>query len=142
MSKTENQTMYSKNNKMVDFLRREQNLWFWSIILLLVLFAVKAPFSGSVIEFKALRVFFGGILTLVLPGYSFVRILYTEKQIDPPERYALSLGLSLAITPIIGFLLNFTPWGIQFNTLVLCLSFFIVVSATIGLYREYVIDET
>src|SRR5699024_12451412 len=33
--------------------------------------------------------------------------------IDGIERVALSFGLSIAITPLIGLLLNFTPFGIR-----------------------------
>src|SRR5206468_7053238 len=35
--------------------------------------------------------------------------------IDWIERIALSTGLSIAIVPLLGLLLNFTPWGIRFT---------------------------
>jgi len=36
---------------------------------------------------------------------------HTVEGIDGIERVALSFGLSIAIVPLIGLVLNFTPWG-------------------------------
>jgi uncharacterized membrane protein len=51
---------------------------------------------------------------LFFPGYVFITALFPEKkELDNLERLALSLGLSIAIVPLIGLLLNYTPWGIR-----------------------------
>jgi len=36
---------------------------------------------------------------------------HSREGIDGIERVALSFGLSIAIVPLIGLVLNFTPWG-------------------------------
>lgn len=44
--------------------------------------------------------------------------------IDGIERTALSFGLSIAVVPLIGLLLNFTPWGIRLAPIVLSITVF------------------
>lgn len=48
--------------------------------------------------------------------------------IDGIERVALSFGLSIAVTPLIGLILNFTPWGIRLVPILLGIS-----AVTLGL---------
>ncbi|UIO99741.1 DUF1616 domain-containing protein [Halobaculum sp. CBA1158] len=42
----------------------------------------------------------------------------TREGIDGIERVALSFGLSIAVVPLIGLVLNFTPWGIRLAPIV------------------------
>lgn len=48
--------------------------------------------------------------------------------IDPVERVALSFGLSVAIVPLVGLVLNFTPWGIRLGPILVGVS-----AVTLGL---------
>ena len=90
-----------------------------------------------------------------LPGYTLMKLLflvkpiqsasastkeYTEQtfaNIDALERFALSIGLSMALTSIIGLMLNYTPWGIGLATISLSLLSLTMVLATLALIREY-----
>jgi uncharacterized membrane protein len=47
-------------------------------------------------------------------------------EIDWIERVALSFGLSIAVVPLLGLLLNFTPWGIRLQPIVVTLLLFTV----------------
>lgn len=61
-----------------------------------------------------LRVVLGLPFVLFLPGYTLIAALYPRRDdLDGVERVALSLGLSLAVVPLIGLVLNYTPWGIR-----------------------------
>lgn len=60
----------------------------------------------------------------------------TEKYLDTIERVALSLGMSIALVPIIGLLLNYTPWGIRLTPIVLSLLALTIVFATAAIIRE------
>ncbi len=54
------------------------------------------------------------LLVLLIPGYVLVAALFPDNQeIDWIERIALSFGLSIAVVPLLGLLLNFTPFGIR-----------------------------
>ena len=47
---------------------------------------------------------------LFFPGYTLIAALFPAKgRLDGIERVALSFGLSLAVVPLIGLALNFTP---------------------------------
>jgi uncharacterized membrane protein len=56
---------------------------------------------------------------------------------DSIERLALSVGLSLALVPIVGLVLNYTPWGIRLAPIILSLLVLTVAFAASALVREY-----
>lgn len=62
----------------------------------------------------------GRILTLplvfVLPGYALTSALFPGQALEFPKRLVFSLGLSLALVVLGGFLLNLTPTGLQAST--------------------------
>ena len=69
-----------------------------------------------------LRVLFGIPLVLFIPGYSLIAALFpAAKDLDGIERVALSFGLSIAVVPLMGLALNYTPWGIRLDPVVTCL---------------------
>jgi uncharacterized membrane protein len=59
----------------------------------------------------------------------------TDRGIDTLERIVLSFGLSIALVPIIGLLLNYTPWGIRLEPILLSMLIFIVSIGLYGIYR-------
>ncbi len=62
---------------------------------------------------------------LFLPGYLLIYVLFPKKgDLGGIERALLSFGLSLIFTPIIGLLLNYTPFGISLIYMHLVLSIF------------------
>src|SRR5438445_1235429 len=71
-------------------------------------------------------------LVLFVPGYVLVAALFPgsltpeKTEIDWIERIALSFGLSIAVVPFLGLLLNFTPWGIRFAPIVITIALFTI----------------
>ncbi len=62
---------------------------------------------------------------LFIPGYCVIAALFPKDgDIDLIERFVLSFGASLAIVPLIGLGLNFTPWGIRLEPLVTAITLF------------------
>jgi uncharacterized membrane protein len=79
----------------------------------------------------------GLVFVLFLPGYAATAALFPENdQIDGIERVALSFGLSIAIVPLIGLGLNFTPWGIRLDPIMASVSAFIIGASLVGWYRR------
>src|SRR3972149_42796 len=65
---------------------------------------------------KPARIILGLPFVLFFPGYALMAALFPRKDdIDPIERVALSLGLSIAVVPLIGLALNYSPWGIRLD---------------------------
>ncbi len=83
------------------------------------------------------RQILGLVFILFLPGYAATAALFPENdQIDTIERVALSFGLSIAIVPLIGLGLNFTPWGIRLDPILAAVSAFIIGASLVAWYRR------
>ena len=109
-----------------------------------------------VVNESAVRVLLGLVFVLFLPGYSFVAALFPEAG-DPPkpdgegidegrgidwvERLALGFGMSVALVPLIGLALSFTPWGLGFAPIVLSLSGFTVICVGVAAARRRTLSE-
>jgi uncharacterized membrane protein len=74
---------------------------------------------------------------LIIPGYCLIAALFPKKDdISLSERIALSIGLSIAVVPLIGFGLNFTPFGIRLDPILIALTVFILVMILVAYYRR------
>jgi len=116
------------------------SLSFWLVIatISLTLFSIYVLPEGY--PLVALRWILGLIFVLFIPGYSFIQALFPgKKDLDNIERFALSIGLSLALVPLTGLLLNFTPWGIRLNPIVVALCVLSLTLIFIGAYRKYIL---
>lgn len=102
----------------------------WSIVLICT-----ALLSMDII----VRTILGLPLILFIPGYVLLFALFPTKKedkgIDGTERIAFSFGLSIAIVPLLGFILNYTPWGIRLEPILFFLFIFIFVAGVIAIYR-------
>lgn len=129
-----------------------------SLLVLLTLVVVFAP----VVRETPLRVVLGLPFVLFVPGYAFVAALFPEAGegpveeadgedveeevsrdggIDGIERVALAFGLSIAVVPLIGLVLNFTPWGIRLTPIMVSVSGFTLVAVGVGAVRRWELPE-
>lgn len=119
--------------------RLDYSLWFWTVISMTAVTLILVLSSDSCQCLTPLRYFFGSIFVLFLPGYTLVRALYPRRELSPIEELALSIGLSLAVVPLVGLVLNYTPFGIRLTPVLASLSILVALQSLIGLYREYVV---
>jgi uncharacterized membrane protein len=113
-----------------------------------------------VVSETPLRIVFGLPFLLFVPGYVFVAALFPESGtqgdadadggtsnaddrsgIDGIERVALSVGTSIAIVPLIGLVLNFTPWGIRLVPILVGVSAFALVGIAAAAVRRRDLPE-
>ena len=74
---------------------------------------------------------------LFFPGYSLISFLFAEKRdMDGIERIALSFGMSIAIAPLIGLVLNYTPFGIRLTPILLSLAAFNILFSLLAVHRR------
>jgi len=59
------------------------------------------------------------------------------RKICRTERITLSFGLSIAVVSLIGFILNFTPWGLRLEPTLLSILIFVVCLGAITLFIWY-----
>ncbi len=101
-----------------------------AISILLTIIIVFFPSSG-------MRIILGLPFLLFFPGYALVAALFPRRSdLDGIERVALSFGLSIAVVPLAGLILNYTPWGIKLYPILLSLALFILVMSGIAWYRQ------
>ena len=129
-----------------------------AVVVLVVLtnLAILLP----VVRETPLRVVLGLPFILFVPGYAFVAALFPEtgeswvsdgdkaggkagdsSGIDGIERVALSFGLSIAIVPLIGLVLNFTPWGIRLVPILVSVSGFTLIAIGVAAVRRWELPE-
>jgi len=106
----------------------------WTVILLfLIVFNVKG----------AIRIIFGLPFVIFIPGYLFIFLLFPgNEEIDIIERIALSFGLSIAIVPLVGLILNYTPWGIRLESVATSLSILVFILATFAVIRWHGLEPS
>lgn len=132
--------------KLSIYLRSSRVSWYWTTLILAAATTIAVftiPENTSPIAY--IRYILGTLFVLWLPGYSFIKTLFptdppfktSSKNLDTLERLALSIGMSLALVPIISLLLNYTPWGVRLTPITLSLLALTTIFATAGVIREH-----
>lgn len=120
------------------FLTPTLSLWFWTalgVTALAVSIVSFIPDSSSVV---VIRWLLGSIFLLFLPGYALLQLLFPKaSEIRSLERFVLGIGLSLALVPLIGLVLSYTPWGLQFIPVTISMTAFTIASLTAAATRKY-----
>jgi len=128
------------------YLRSTQAFWYWTTVILTITTAMlvfTVPEDAYPIVYA--RYLLGSIFVLFLPGYSLIKALFPTKvpiptptkELDNIERIALSIGMSLALVPIVGLLLNYTPWGIRLTPITISLLALTLTLSTAAIIREH-----
>ena len=101
-------------------------------LLVFILVVAIVFFSSNV-----LRIILGIPFLLFFPGYALVAALFPKREgMDGIERIALSFGLSIAVVPLIGLILNYTPLGIRLEPVLYSVASFIFVTSVIAWFRR------
>ncbi|MEZ5336514.1 MAG: DUF1616 domain-containing protein [Methanolobus sp.] len=115
--------------------KREINLDLLIVIVYVIMaagFVLIPPLNES-----SLRTLIGLPMILFIPGYVLTALLFPHKDdLDGVERLGFSFGLSIMIIPLIGYSLNFTPWGIRLVPVMTLLSFFTLAMCILAIIRR------
>lgn len=113
----------------------EQNLDLISVGLLTLAVVVIA--LGFPDWHSPLRIVLALFFLLLVPGYVLSVALFPKRgDLEGVERLVLSLGLSVAVLPLLGLLLNYTPWGIRLAPMAVALACFIACAMIVVLLRR------
>ncbi len=89
-----------------------------------------------------LRTILGIPAVLFFPGYALIMALFPRRRgMGGIERVAFSLGMSLVVVPLIGLVLNTTPWGIRLEPIVYSVASFIFIMSVIAWFRQKRVPE-
>jgi len=101
------------------------------LLVLIIFFFPNAP----------MRIILGLPFVLFFTGYVSISALFPRKEeLDLIERLAFSIGLSIAITSLIGLMLNYTLFGIRMYSVVFTLFSFILLVSVVAIYRRRTIS--
>ncbi|MCW4000710.1 MAG: DUF1616 domain-containing protein [Candidatus Bathyarchaeota archaeon] len=140
----------SSTSNFRSYIFSKKASWFWVVIIL----SIGSCLSTFIISDSAspIRLVFSSIFVLFLPGYAIIRLLFpikvpitTQSQnMDDIERIAMSFGTSIVLVPMVGLILNYTPWGIRLIPLTTCLLLLTVFFAILAVWRsskQFVLHE-
>jgi uncharacterized membrane protein len=101
-----------------------------ALVIFLTILCIPFVLIPPLNEISPIRIILGLPLVLFLPGYALIAALFIRKDdLDGIERIALSFGLSIAISPLLGLGLNYTPFGIRLTPILIVLSVFTIALA-------------
>jgi len=124
-----------------DYLKNmylSMTLWITVIVTAVTILTIYV--LPDAIPWSIVRIVVGGAFVLFIPGYALVQLLFPSREMDVIERVALSIGLSLAVVPLTGFLLNYSPWGIRLDPIVASMSALSIILALASVYRAYMMN--
>jgi predicted Zn-ribbon and HTH transcriptional regulator len=124
----------------ISFLSLRNSRWFWFVIgasIVSFISILFIPETGTPLSY--VRYIFAFVLVAFLPGYCLTETLFPrEDALDTIERLTFSIGLSFAVTALVGLFLSFTSLKLTLGTALLALGFLVIVLAVVALIRKYV----
>ena len=97
-------------------------------------------FTLTPLNYLPVRIPLGLVMVLFVPGYTLIAALFPKiGDLEGIERIALSFGLSIAVVPLIGLALNYTPWGIRLVPVVISLVAFTIAMAAAAYWRRMIL---
>jgi len=107
-------------------------------VLTAIFFIIVTIFPNNI-----LRIILGLPLVLLFPGYALVEAIFHRKSsMDRIERAALSFVFSVAVTIILGLILNYTVWGITVYSMLVSVAMFILITSIIAWFRQWKLPES
>jgi uncharacterized membrane protein len=111
----------------------KNSLILFSIIVTSIVLVLIIEFAPD----NVFRIVLGLPVALLFPGYSLISVLSPKKEIlNNIERMAISFGLSLAIVPIIGLIIDYTPWKLSLNSILYSVAGFVLLFSVIAFLRQ------
>ena len=82
------------------------------------------------------------LVLFFIPGYCLISALFPKVgDISVFERLALSIGLSVAVVILLGLGLNYTPWGIRLEPIIIFITMFTLVTLLIAHYQRLLLPN-
>jgi uncharacterized membrane protein len=138
------QTKTKRKSNLIEFLT---SCRWYPITLFLIIFAALAIIliPENALPIVYLRSSLAILLMMFLPGYSLMKAIFpselssksTQAGVSILEFVILSIGLSTALTALVGLVLNYTSWGVRLTPITFNLTALTIILATLGLLREY-----
>ena len=122
---------------LVGYLSRPYGVWVCGVVLFVLLTLASIFVLPQYPPYIYVRYISGALFILYLPGYTLIEALYPKAdELDRLERLALSIGLSLALVPLVGLVLNYTPWAIRLDPILVSLILLTLALSLVAAFRK------
>ncbi|MCW3989024.1 MAG: DUF1616 domain-containing protein [Candidatus Bathyarchaeota archaeon] len=128
---------------LVQYIRSIHGVRLWAVAALFSLTLATNFILPQGPPFIYLRYLTGVLSVIFLPGAALVDFLYPHgDDLEPIQRLIYSIGLSLALTTLVGFVLHYTPEGIRASTAILSLALITTGITLLTIRRNYRAGKT
>jgi hypothetical protein len=127
------------------YLSSSRATWYWATMAV-GLATVASVFTIPENDYPLvlMRYLLGSVFMMFLPGYSVLRSLFPERmtvsgqgrEVEGAERIVLAIVMSMTLVPVVGLLLNYTPFGLSTNSITMSLLTLTLTFATAGAILE------
>ena len=127
------------------YLSSSRAIWYWATMAV-GLATVASVFAIPENEYPSVlvRYLLGSVFIMFLPGYSVLRSLFPERmrvsgegsEVENAERIVLAIVMSMALVPMVGLLLNYTPFGLSTSSITMSVLTLTLTFATAGAILE------
>ncbi len=108
------------------------------LVLIASIFVLVPPLSTT-----SVRTIVGLPMVIFLSGYALIAALFPRKDdLNGIKRLALSFGLSIAVVPLLGLALYYTPLGIRLNSILITLDIFTLIMCAVAVKRRSVLPDS
>ena len=112
------------------------------LIILIISFLTIISIYIPTISKTPINEILGLLFVLFIPGYVLISALFPKRHdLDNIERLALSFGLSLVISTLIGMTLNYTPFGTKLSPIVIALTGFTLIMLIVAYLQRRKVAE-
>ena len=128
-----------------SYLSSSRAFWYWATMAV-GLATVASVFAIPENDYPSVlvRYLLGSVFIMFLPGYSVLRSLFPERmrvsgqgrEVENAERIVLAIVMSMALVPMVGLLLNYTPFGLSTSSITMSLLSLTLTFATAGAILE------
>ena len=144
----EKQSKKDFKNDFGNYLMSKKAYWYWSIFGITIISIFSIIFiNENETQLNLLRQIFGVILIILLPGYSFIRLLFPKKEsiqtdknwryLKPVERIGLSLIFSLVLISILAIFLNYLIGYYNLDFVIIILISITQLFSALAIFLEY-----
>lgn len=124
---------------------KPKQIWYWiTVATSAVTMATVFMVPTDAYPWSYIRNVLGLVFVLWLPGFAFTKAVFPERlpfgtlsaDMASIIRIALSIGVSIALAPIVGLVLYYTQWGVSLVPITLALLSLTIGLATIAFIRN------
>ena len=90
-----------------------------------------------------LRIILGFLFVAYIPGYSLLAVIFPRRdEISLTTKVALSIGLSIVVSTLVGLILAFSPVGIGLHSFLFAISALVLIFSGLAWYIRYKMGST